>query len=342
MHRGVRGRTFARWAVFAAVALLGAIILSPIWSPGNARGGAARRTIVAHGAVALEEVFVRGVFPAFEEEWRRRTGEEVRFVGSFSPLGIVTEALLKGAPAHIALLSAASGAQDLEVAGVAPSESSFALPHGGVMSRTPIIIAVRPGNPLAISGFEDLARPGVEVIQPDPLVSGTGQWVIFAEYGSTLRRTGDSHAATAVLLGIARNVAARASSPLEAGRLFAEGLGDVLVTSEHEVLGVAGLPGLEIIYPRSTILGEPTPVVIERNVQPAERGLIEALLGFIWSEAGQGIFARHGFRSVEGPPGTSRRIEDPFLIGDLGGWKSARREIVEGIWRNRVLKEIRR
>ena len=83
----------------------------------------------------------------------------------------------------------------------------------------------------------------------------------------------------------------------------------------------------------------PVPAPPER-----ERPLIEAFVRFIWSESGQGIFVRFGFRSVDARLEPFRRgqIREPFQIGDLGGWKSARRQIIEGVWRNRVLKEVRR
>jgi sulfate transport system substrate-binding protein len=341
MQPGARGRTVARWGAILAAAVVAGMLLHALWSSRGAAGGGKPCTIVAYGAVSLEDVFARGVFPAFEEEWRRRTGEEVRFAAAFNPLGTVTDALLKGAPADVALLSA-----DPQLAGLDPGESSRALPHGGVFSRTPIVIVVRPGNPSAVTGFEDLARPGLGVVQPDPLVSGIGQWVIFAEYGSILRRSSDPRAAAGFLLDVARNLAARAASPLEARSLFENGVGDVLVTSEHEALrgASAGAVGLEIVYPRATILSEPTLVIIERNVDPAEREAVDALASFIWSGAGQDIFVRFGFRSAAARVETSShgRIEEPFLIGDLGGWKSARREIIDGVWRNRILKEVRR
>jgi sulfate transport system substrate-binding protein len=141
---------------------------------------------------------------------------------------------------------------------------------------------------------------------------------------------------------------ARAASPVEARSLFANGIGDALVTSEHEAHRAvhAGSIALEVIYPESTILSEPTLVLIGRNIDPEERPVIDAFLGFIWGEAGQDIFVRFGFRSVDERRNASNprigRLEDPFRIDDLGGWKSARRQIIDGVWRNRVLKEVGR
>mgnify|MGYP003694167769 CR=1 FL=1 len=102
----------------------------------------------------------------------------------------------------------------------------------------------------------------------------------------------------------------------------------------------------EIVYPRHTILTEHTLVIVPRNIDRArpcagrQPGVVPVV------EAAQRLFVRNGFRSVNDSlvrrDSAFRAIEDPFMIGDLGGWKRAKREIVEGLWRDRVLQEIRR
>ena len=100
-----------------------------------------------------------------------------------------------GVPAELVLLSLESDADRLADAGVGPARSWRALPHEGVVNRTPFVILVRPGNPKGIRDFSDLARPGIRVVHPDPLTSGGAQWAIVAEYGAGARAAGGDPAA---------------------------------------------------------------------------------------------------------------------------------------------------
>jgi len=84
-------------------------------------------------------------------------------------------------------------------------------------------------------------------------------------------------------------------------------------------------------------------VRVDRNVSHKERDLVDAFQHFLWSEEAQKIFVRYGFRSVEEPLNTAfTRIEDPFQISDLGGWRRAKKEIVDGIWKRQVLAELKK
>jgi sulfate/thiosulfate-binding protein len=326
-----------------------ALLLYALWpwlpAPGRA---APPRTVVFYGFSILGEAMNEAVLPEFARQWRERTGERIEFVTSFAGSGTITNQLILGVPAQVGLLSLELDAERLAKAGVIPAGSWRRLPHNGVVNRTPFVLVVRKGNPKAIRDFADLARPGVRVVHPDPLTSGGANWAILAEYGSAFRRaapSGEGEAGFRNLLGIWRNVAAQAASARAARTQFENGFGDVLVTYEQDVLkdAVKGtLPG-EIVYPPSTVLSEHTLVVVDKNVAPAERPLIDALVAFLWSEPAQRLFVQRGFRSVDerlnaGNPAFGR-IEDPFRVGDFGGWDRVKKEIVDGIWKDRVLKE---
>ena len=100
----------------------------------------------------------------------------------------------------------------------------------------------------------------------------------------------------------------------------------------------------QIVYPHSTILSEHTVAVIEKNIKPQQRQLIESFVEFLWSEAAQKIFAEYGFRSMDERINVTNPnfgvISAPFTVDDLGGWPQAKREIIETIWKQRVLQEI--
>jgi sulfate/thiosulfate transport system substrate-binding protein len=326
-----------------------ALLLYALWPwlpvPGRA---ATPRTVVFYGFSILGEALNEDVLPAFARRWHEQTGERVEFATAFSGSGTVTNQLILGVPAQCALLSLELDAERLAKAGVIPAGSWRRLPHGGVVNRTPFVLVVRKGNPKGLHDFSDLARPGVKVVHPDPLTSGGANWALLAEYGSAARRSPGRarEAGFESLMGVWRNVTAQAASARAARTQFENGFGDVLVTYEQDVIEDAAtgtLPG-EIVYPPSTVLSEHTLVVVEKNVSPSERPLVDALVQFLWSEEAQRLFVRRGFRSIDERLNAANpafgKIQDPFLVGDFGGWNQVKKEIVDGIWKERVMTEV--
>jgi sulfate/thiosulfate-binding protein len=330
-----------------------ALLLYALWPwlpiPHGRDHGSRPRTVVFYGFSILGEAMNQAILPEFARRWHERTGERVEFVTSFAGSGTITNQLTMGVPAQVALLSLELDADRLAKAGVIPPGSWRRLPHSGVVNRTPFVLVVRKGNPKGIHGFADLARPGVKVVHPDPLTSGGANWAILAEYGSAARHAvpgGERAAGFQSLLGVWRNVAAQAASARAARTQFENGFGDVLVTYEQDVIKDAAkgtLPG-EIVYPPSTVLSEHTLVILDKNIAPSERPLIDALVAFLWSEPAQALFVQRGFRSVEERLNAANPafgvIRDPFLVGDFGGWQRVKKEIVDGLWKERVLKEL--
>ncbi|MGQ0570550.1 MAG: substrate-binding domain-containing protein, partial [Armatimonadota bacterium] len=333
------------WSLFiqrlAFLGVLGALGLYALW-PMLPWGRNATRTLVLYGFSILGEVMNEGVFPAFQAEWQRRHGEKVEFISSFASSGTITNQMILGVPAQVAILSLELDALRLVDRRVLPGPTWRALPHKGVVNRTPFIIMVRPKNPRQIRDFESLVSPGVGVVHPDPLTSGGAQWAILAEYGAALRRTGNRDAAYRQLLGIWKNVVAQASSARAARTQFENGFGDVLITYEQEAVRdrARGRLAADVVYPRSTILSEHTVAIIEKNIGEKDRELVKNFVDFLWSEAAQRIFVEYGFRSVEDRFNAQNRefgrIADPFTIGDLGGWPRAKSEIIEAIWKRQV------
>ncbi|HSJ52878.1 MAG TPA: substrate-binding domain-containing protein [Anaerolineae bacterium] len=318
------------------------------WLPFG-RDVASPRTVVFYGFSILDDVMTDAIFPAFQEEWQLRSGEQVEFIGSFAGSGTVTNQIIMGVPAHLALLSLELDAQRLADAGVIAPESWRHLPYAGVVNRTPFIILVRPGNPRDIGDLADLARPGVGVVHPDPLTSGGANWAIVAEYGAGVRQSsGQLKGGHDLLLGIWRNVVAQAASARAARTQFENGFGDALITYEQEVLWdrTRGRLRGEIVYPQSTILSEHTLVVIDNHIAPDYRELMDAFVAFLWSDRAQRLFVEYGFRSVDESLNEANpafgAIADPFLIDDFGGWARAKEEIVDGVWKDQVLQELGR
>ncbi len=328
-------RRFGAFVVAVAGLLLFGYSVWP-WTP-FARAARPPRTIVFYGFSILGEAIDHGVFPEFQRQWRARTGEQVELISSFAGSGTVTNQLILGVPAHLALLSLELDAQKLAEAGVIAKDGWRKLPSSGVVNRTPFIILVRPGNPKAIHDFSDLTRSGVQIVHPDPLTSGGANWAIAAEYGAGARGSADPVRAGRDLF-----------SARGARTQFENGFGDALITYEQEAIWdrSRGKLKADVVYPRSTILSEHTLVRVDRNVSHKERDLVDAFESFLWSEDAQKIFVRYGFRSVQEPFNAANpafgRIEDPFQISDLGGWKRAKKETVDGIWKGQVLAELKK
>jgi sulfate transport system substrate-binding protein len=316
------------------------------WLPLHARAGSPS-TIVFYGFSILDHSITADVFPAFEARWRASAHEHVELISSFAGSGTITNQIIMGVPVDLALLALEADARRLAQEGVVRPDSWRDLPYHGVVNRTPIVIVVRPGNPKGIRDFADLARPGVRVVHPDPLTSGGANWAIVAEYGAGQRADPDDpEAGHRMLLGIWRNVVAQAASARGARTQFDLGFGDALITYEQEGLWDRAHGRLrgEIVYPSRTILTEHTLVVIDRNVRPSERARVDSLAAYLWSEDAQRMFVRSGFRSVNdslvAADSTFGSIADPFLVADFGGWERAKPEIIDGVWRDRVLVEI--
>lgn len=304
------------------------------WLPGQ-RGTA--RTIIVYGFSILGDVMNSRIFPAFQDEWQKQTGERIEIISAFAGSGTVTHQIEMGVPAQLAILATGLDAQTLVDQKLATLEG---LPQQGVVNRTPFVILTRPGNPRGIRDFVDLAEQDVAIVHPDPLTSGGAQWAVLAEYASALYTGSSPQQARERLEKIWRHVVSQASSAQSARTQFNSGLGDALITYEQDLLRDLKKGRLEgeIVYPVSTILSEHTVVVLPRNITPQDRPLVDAFARFLWSPRAQQLFAEAGFRSLDERYNLGfRAIEKPFTIDDLGGWPQARREIMEEIWQKQVL-----
>jgi len=333
-----------------ATGILGGLLVYCVWPwlplPRHERHA---RTLVFYGFSILGDVMTQAVFPAFAELWRAQSGEHVEFSSSFAGSGTITNQAIMGVPADLLLVALEPDAVRLAEANLTPPFSWRRLPHDGTVNRSPFVILVRSGNPLGIHDFADLCRPGIRIVHPDPMTSGGAQWSILAEYGAAARaEPHDPQAGRRLLLGIWRNVVTQAASARAARTQFQNGFGDALVTYEQEGIHdrAHGKLDAEIVYPQRTILSDHTLVVLERNVRPSERALVHAFVDFLWSERAQRLFVEYGFRSVDERWNAANpafgRIDDPFGVEALGGWSRARADIVEGVWRHQVLKELER
>src|SRR2546421_2017432 len=342
------GRARAAAALLTLALLLSAACLPK--SPTGARRGG-ERSITLYGFSVLKEVMDKAIIPAFTQKWKQEHGQEVRFTSSFAGSETITNQILQGVKAQVALLSIDRDAQRLKDGNVVSSDW-HALPQKGIVNKTPFVILVRKGNPKGIHDFADLAKPGVRLLHPDPISSGGAQWSLLAMYGSELvksqKQTGDPDRARALqtLQAIWRNVISTPASAREARTTFELGNGDALITYELDGLLMKqanSKSDAEIVIPEATILSEHPAVVIDRNVSAVDRPLLNAFMQYLWSEEAQRAFVKFNFRSSTNDALNQENkelatIKYSFTINDplLGGWIRAYPEIIEGIFRDQV------
>lgn len=332
--------------VLSFVASLSFLLIGCLPSGLNNKGG---RTITVYGFSIMKEALEKDIYPAFAAKWKAEHGEDIHFVSSFAGSETVTNQILQGAPADIAILSIERDVDRLIAAGHVP-EDWYVTPEKGIVNKTPFVILVRAGNPKGISDFPDLAKPGVKLIHPDPVSSGGAQWSILAIYGSELKKSevekgaADANRALQNLQAIWKNVISTPGSAREARTQFETGYGDALVTYELEglLMKQMGQP-IEIIVPKATIFSEHPVAVIDRNVTADERFVIEAFRNYLWSDEAQRAFVKNHFRSVTNESFNEAnkefaRIEQPFTVELFGGWNRAYPEIIEGVFGKQVQK----
>lgn len=332
----------------AAAALLGLLLLSSCL-PKAAQTNAGGVQLTVYGFSIMKESLEKAIFPGFAAQWQREHGQEVKFVSSFAGSETITNQILQGVGADIAILSIERDAQRLKQGGAVTSDW-HSLPQQGIVNKTPFVILVRKGNPKNIHDFADLAKPGVELIHPDPVSSGGAQWSILAIYGSELMKGGkaagaSAHpAALALLQGVWRNVISTPGSAREARTQFELGHGDALITYELEgLLMKQANAAIEVVVPDATIYSEHPAVVVDRNVTAAERPVVDAFMQYLWSDEAQQAFVKYHFRTVTHDALNEANkefahINHPFTVADLGGWDSAYPNIIEKVFREQVQK----
>jgi sulfate transport system substrate-binding protein len=307
-------------------------------------------TITLYGFSIMKESLEKAIFPDFTARWKQLHGQEVRFQSSFAGSETVTNQILQGAPAEVAILSIERDAERLKNGGFATSDwHSF--PSRGIVNKTPFIIIVRKGNPKGIRDFPDLGKPGIKLIHPDPVSSGGAQWSILAIYGSELKKSEvesieqDKARALQTLRSIWRNVISTPGSAREARTTFELGNGDALITYELEglLMKEANAP-IDIVVPRSTMFSEHPAVVIDKNVSNDKRQVIDAFMQYLWSDEAQQAFVKFHFYSSTNEAFNQTntgfgRIDLPLTIDYFGGWDRAYPEVIERVFRDQVQKK---
>ena len=259
-------------------------------------------------------------------------GKGVGFGESFGASGSQSRAVDSGQPADVVAFSTTPDMTRLVKDGIV-SSSWDANPYKGMSSDSVVVFVVRKGNPKHITGWDDLVKPGVDVITPNPSTSGSARWNILAAYGAQLKEGKTPAQALAyVRTLLTKNVSVQPSSASAALQTFTSGKGDVLLDYESDAIAAqrAG-DAIQYIIPNQTILIQ-TPIAVTAKSSHATAA--KAFLTYQWSAAGQTIWAQQGYRPVLASVAAqfSKQFPVPpqlFSIDYLGGWTKVKSEFFD-------------
>src|SRR5215216_6026120 len=304
MSNRVNKNIAGRLAAALALALL--LSTGALQEGGGPPGEGGKTVTLILGAYTTpREAYGKAVIPAFQKYWKEKTGQTVEFQESYQGSGAQSRAIIGGFEADIAALSLEGDLDKIAESGLITHDWKSRT-NRGMVSDSVVVIAVRQGNPKNIKDWPDIARPGLNVLTPDPKTSGGAQWNINAMYGAALRGYAgvpkdDKAAAEEFLKGVFRNVSIMDKGARESITNYEKGVGDVAITYENEVLvGRQGGQTYEYVIPRSTIVIENPVALVDRYVDKhGVREVAEGFIAFLWSEEAQRAFAKYGLRSVE-------------------------------------------
>jgi len=310
-------------------------------------------TITLGAYTVPKEAYEKEVIPAFKKFWLDKTGQSVRFEESYIASGAQSRAIASGFEADIAALSLEQDVERLRDIGLITHDWK-SRKYNGFVTRSVVVIAYRVGNPKNIRNWQDLTREGVEVLYPNPKTSGGAMWDVNAIYGAGLKLSlgekgiQDKDFAFQLLKSVQRNVKVMDRSGRASVTTFENGIGDVLITYENEVL-LRRKEGrnMEYVIPEATILIENPIAVIDQNVDKhGNRPAVEAFVDYVLSVDSQRNFARYGFRPVNAEVAAEfqEQFPTPMLLFDiafLGGWDRVQNEIfgTEGVWA-KIIEEL--
>jgi len=249
---------------------------------------------------------------AFESDYVRRTGRELRIIQSHGGSSRQSKAVMGGdEPADVVTLGLYSDVDALRKRGLIAAGWADRLPHHSQPYTSTIVFVVREHNPRHIHDWPDLLQPGLEIITPDPKTSGNGKLSALAAWGAIVTRGGSADDARRYLVRFYQHVRVLDPGARGAAMTFAYAdLGDVHLTWENEALReVAESKGaLQLVYPPVSILAEPYVAWVDANVR--RRGTLDdarAYLEYLFSDAGQKIIADFGYRPYKAPSGEAAR-----------------------------------
>lgn len=273
---------------------------------------------------------------AFIAAYQKETGKTVEIKQSHGGSGKQARSVIDGLQADVVTLALAYDIDAIAAKGSIDKEWQKRLPQNSSPYTSTIVFLVRKGNPKGIKDWDDLIKPGVSVITPNPKTSGGARWNYLAAWGYALKKYGSQDKAKQFVANIYKNVPVLDTGARGSTVTFVErDVGDVLLAWENEAfLAVKefGKDKFEIVAPSISILAEPPVTVVDKVVdKKGTRAVADAYLKYWYTKEGQEIAARNSYRPRD--PDIAKKFAadfakvDLFTIGDVfGGWTKAQKE----------------
>lgn len=280
--------------------------------------------------------FYQDVNTAFAKDWKEKTGNTIRINQSHGGSGAQARSVLDGLQADLVTLALAYDIDILAERGnLLAKDWQARLPNNSAPYTSTIVFVVRKGNPKGIKDWDDLVKPGMQVVTPNPKTSGGARWNYLAALGWALEKWGgDDAKAEAYIAALFKNVPVLDSGARGATNSFVQrGIGDVLLAWENEaILMLKEFGTVEIIAPSLSILAEPPVAMVDKIVdKKGTRAAAEAYLQFLYSADGQELAARHHYRPRN--EDVAKKYAADFASLQLftieekfGGWQKAQKE----------------
>ena len=273
----------------------------------------------------------KNINSAFIAQWKQQSGDTLKIQQSHGGSGKQARAVIDGLEADIVTLALAADIDALADKGkLLPADWQQRLPHNSSPYTSTIVFLVRKGNPKKIKDWDDLIKPGISVITPNPKTSGGARWNYLAAYVHGLQKfNGDEAKSRDFLKALYKNVPVLDSGARGSTTTFAQrGLGDVLLAWENEAflsLEEFGADKFDIVAPSLSILAEPPVAVVDKVVDKhGTRKAAEAYLNFLYTPEAQEIIAKNYYRPIDQKVAAKYADKFPKIalktIADLGGW----------------------
>jgi sulfate transport system substrate-binding protein len=284
-------------------------------STSGSSGGGGSLSVVGYSTP--EAVYQEALEPGFE---KTPEGAGVSFSNSFGASGDQSRAVVAGQPADVVHFAQAGDMERLVEEGGLVAKDWDKQPYGGIAQDSVVVITVRKGNPEGIKSFDDVLSKDVDVVTPNPFSSGAARWNIMAVYGSQINAGKSPDEALAAVKTLLEKAVVQPGSARDALAAFTQGEGDVLLGYENEAIkAIDEGEDVEYVIPPSTILIE-TPIAVTTDApEPAAQDFLD----YIWSDAGQQLWAENGYRPVNPKLVDPKQFPTPkdlFKISQFGGW----------------------
>lgn len=273
----------------------------------------------------------------FAADWKAKTGGTVTIQQSHGGSGKQSRAVIDGLQADVVTLALAYDIDAIaKTAKLLPADWQTKLPHNSAPYASTIVFLVRKGNPKGIKDWDDLVKPGMSVITPNPKTSGGARWNYLAAWGYAKEKFGgDDAKVRAFMAALFKNVPVLDTGARGSTTTFVQrGIGDVLLSWENEAylaINELGKDKFEVVYPSVSILAEPSVAVVERVARKhGTEAVAKAYLEFLYTEQGQEIAAKHYYRPRLESVAAKYAATFPSLRlltidHDFGGWAAAQK-----------------